>query len=314
MSGLSAIRGPASRSSCPPPPRARPRRCRRPARRAARCPARCQRPCQVVRPTLPMGRCSHPAVARVGRIQAADRGTGNVVRRLDLRTSAAPDARRRREPAGPESLEDYYARIMAAADAGAAASGRGRGDAGLGHLPLRARQPAAQAAPAARRRGARRGAGRTPRTAGAPRVRRDDGTLVWSNPRWQLGLPTDIGPPDRRRAQPFEHHDCRACRDLAGRGDGRSSSWPCPTPSRTCPRRPGPARQVGTGPHRTSSSGPTGAILQLRGSPLIDWEENLPRVPLEVLRPTPGSSPSGSRQRRRHGGTPRAPDRLIASP
>jgi hypothetical protein len=24
-------------------------------------------------------------------------------------------------------------------------------------------------------------------------------------------------------------------------------------------------------------------MLQLRGSPLLDWEENLPRVPLEVL-------------------------------
>ena len=189
------------------------------------------------------------------------------------------------EPAGPEGIEDYYARILAAADderrlrvAVEEMPGWDIYPYETDSLRLKPLQPLADEEPA------RRGEDAAKCWCAAPSPA-DDGTLVWSNKRWKVVLAGDTGLPIALWLSPFEHHDvpslptslaaemgelivavCDAVEHLPAVGRVQFSKW----------------GDGGAHAHLFFMGRPT-RILQLRGSPLIDWEENLPRVPLEVL-------------------------------
>ena len=110
---------------------------------------------------------------------------------------------------------------------------------------------------------------------------------VWSNERWELTLDTSMKLPIGVNLGPREHCDLPTVPDHLAGEMGRlivavsagiescrasaGSSWPSTAtaaPTCTC----------------SCSAGRPARMLQLRGSPLLDWEENLPPVPLEVHR------------------------------
>lgn len=185
----------------------------------------------------------------------------------------------------PESIEDYYARIIDATD------GDGRLSVAVTEMPgwdiypyeveslrLKPIQPLADDEPARR--------GEQPEDcwcAGAPKD--DDGTLVWSNERWRLSLATDTGLPIALTLQPLAHHDLPTVPSELAAEMGQlivavsDAIEHLPTVGRVQLAKWGDG---GAHLHLFFMGRPT-RILQFRGSPLIDWEENLPRVPLPVL-------------------------------
>jgi hypothetical protein len=187
--------------------------------------------------------------------------------------------------AGPESIEEYYARIAAAAD------GDGRLPVAVEEMPgwdiypyeidslrLKPLQQLADEEPPRR--------GENPAECwcaeGPPE---DDGTLVWRNERWRLHIARSTGLPIALLLSPLEHHDVPSLpTELAAEmgelivavGDAIEH---IPSVGRFQLAKYGDG---GAHAHLFFLGRPA-RILQFRGSPLIDWEENLPRVPLEVL-------------------------------
>lgn len=193
----------------------------------------------------------------------------------------------------PESPEDYYARIAAATD------DEGRLSVAVEEMPgwdiypyevdslrLKPLQPLAESEP--ERRGERAQdcwcTRPRPETIEAEDAK-SDGSLIWSNDRWRLRLATDTGLPIAATLQPLEHHDLptipselaaemgqlivavsEAIEHLPSVGRVQLSKW----------------GDGGAHVHLFFMGRPA-RVLQFRGSPLIDWEENLPRVPLDVL-------------------------------
>jgi len=195
-------------------------------------------------------------------------------------------------PEAAESVEDYYARIVEAAGPDGRLPVAVEEMPGwdiypyeVGSLRLKPVQPPADEEPA--RRGeqvadcwcAQPGAT-------APEATPDaDARLVWSNDRWRLTLTADTGLPVMLVLTPLEHHDLPSLPgDLAAEmgqlvvavSDGVEH---VPSVGRVQLAKYGDG-----GAHlHLFFLGRPARMLQFRGSPLIDWEENLPRVPLDVL-------------------------------
>jgi hypothetical protein len=185
----------------------------------------------------------------------------------------------------PESIEDYYARILAATD------GERRLPVAVEEMPgwdiypyeldslrLKPLRPLADADPP------RRGESAAECWCAQP-ARPDDGTTVWRSERWVVHLTADTGLPIGLTLSPLEHHDLP---DLPGELAAEMGVLVAAISA-------GVERVPSVGRVQLAKYGDGGAhlhlfffgrptrILQFRGSPLIDWEENLPRVPLAVL-------------------------------
>ena len=185
----------------------------------------------------------------------------------------------------PETPEAYHARIRATADdegrlpvAVEEMPGWDIYPYEVGSLRLKPLLPLADEEPPRR--------GEDPATcwcaAGLPA---DDGTRVWQNERWVLGLARETGLPLMLMLSPLEHHDLPTLpSDLAAEMGQlvvavSAAMELVPTIGRTHVAKWGDG-----GAHlHLAFLGRPARVLQFRGSPLMDWEENLPRVPLEVL-------------------------------
>jgi hypothetical protein len=188
-------------------------------------------------------------------------------------------------PAGAESPEDYHARIVAAAGAD------GRLAVAVEEMPgwdiypyeidslrLKPLQPLAGAEPA------RRGEDAADCWC-ADGFGPDDGTLVWSNGRWRVGLAAQSGLPVQLVLSPLEHHDLPSLpTDLAAEMGQIIVAVSDAVEHVPSVGRVHLAKYGDGGAHlHLLFLGRPARALQFRGSPLLDWEENLPRVPLEVL-------------------------------
>ncbi|MEP7331956.1 MAG: hypothetical protein ABI692_07685 [Terracoccus sp.] len=114
----------------------------------------------------------------------------------------------------------------------------------------------------------------------------DDGaTRIWANERWHLDLRADSGLPVTATLMPFEHHDLgNLPADLAAEMGQLIVTVSDAVEHVPSVGRASLAKYGDGGAHlHLFFFGRPARMLQLRGSPLLDWEENLPRVPLEVL-------------------------------
>ncbi|MER7071673.1 hypothetical protein [Terrabacter sp. NPDC000476] len=188
-------------------------------------------------------------------------------------------------PAEAEDVEAYYARIRAAAD------DEGRLPVAVEEMPgwdiypyetdslrLKPLQPPADEEPP------RRGEDPADCWCRGPQ-RPDDGTTVWSNERWRLSLVAETGLPVMVSLGPVEHHDLPSLPTQLAAEMGQlvvavaDAVEHVPSVGRVQLAKYGDG-----GAHlHLFFLGRPARMLQLRGSPLIDWEENLPRVPLPVL-------------------------------
>ncbi|CAN7262205.1 hypothetical protein LJR027_001071 [Terrabacter sp. LjRoot27] len=188
-------------------------------------------------------------------------------------------------PSAAESVEDYYARIAAAAGAD------GRLPVAVEEMPgwdiypyeieglrLKPVQPPADEEPARRGEHAADcwcagGFGDT------------DDRLVWSNARWRLTLSVDTGLPVMLMLMPLAHHDLPSLPgDLAAEMGQLVVAVSDAVEHVPSVGRAQLAKYGDGGAHlHLFFLGRPARMLQFRGSPLIDWEENLPRVPLDVL-------------------------------
>lgn len=109
--------------------------------------------------------------------------------------------------------------------------------------------------------------------------------LVWSNDRWRLTFSDDTGLPVMLVLSPLEHHDLPSLpRDLAAEMGQLVVAVSDAVEHVPSVGRVQLAKYGDGGAHlHLFFLGRPARMLQFRGSPLIDWEENLPRVPLEVL-------------------------------
>ena len=187
-------------------------------------------------------------------------------------------------PSDAETVEDYYARIAAAAGQD------GRLPVAVEEMPgwdiypyeieglrLKPVQPPADEEPA--RRGEQ--AADCWCTTGVPEA---DDRLVWSNARWRLTLAVDTGLPVM--LMPLAHHDLPSLPgDLAAEMGQLVVAVSDAVEHVPSVGRVQLAKYGDGGAHlHLFFLGRPARMLQFRGSPLIDWEENLPRVPLDVLR------------------------------
>jgi hypothetical protein len=185
----------------------------------------------------------------------------------------------------PETIEDYYARIVAATD------GEGRLTVAVEEMPgwdiypyeidslrLKPLQPLADEEPP------RRGENAAECWCTQPPPE-DDGTLVWSNERWRLQIARATGLPIALTLSPLEHHDLPSLPAQLAAEMGQlivavgDAIEHVPSVGRFQVAKYGDG---GAHAHLLFMGRPA-RILQFRGSPLLDWEENLPRVPLGVL-------------------------------
>ena len=189
------------------------------------------------------------------------------------------------DPGHAESPENYHARILAAADA------EGRLPVAVEEMPgwdiypyeidglrLKPLQPLVDAEPARRGEEARDcwcASGFGP----------DDGTTVWSNARWRLALADSTGLPVQLILSPLEHHDLPSLpSDLAAEMGQLVVSISDAVEHVPSVGRVHVAKYGDGSAHlHLFFFGRPARIPQFRGSPLLDWEENLPRVPLPVL-------------------------------
>jgi hypothetical protein len=187
----------------------------------------------------------------------------------------------------PESAEDFYARVQAATGPD------GRLDVAVEEMPgwdiypfeidslrMKPLHPLADDEPP-------RG-GENPAEcycAGPPNPDLDD-RLVWSNERWQLHLDTSMKLPIGLNLGPREHCDLPTVPDhLAGEMGRLLVAVSAGVESLPSVGRVQIAKYGDGGAHlHLFVFGRPARMLQLRGSPLLDWEENLPPVPLEVHR------------------------------
>lgn len=185
----------------------------------------------------------------------------------------------------PESIEDFYARVAAATDEegrlGVSAQDMPGWDIfpfELDSLRIKPLQPLAQAEPPR--------AGEDPAQCRcAEALPEDDGTLVWSDERWRLTVIADTGLPIALSLGPIQHMDLPTM----------PADWAAQFGQLTAVISAGIEALPSVGRAQLAKYGDGGAhlhvwffgrparMLQLRGSPLLDWEENLPRVPLQVL-------------------------------
>jgi len=110
--------------------------------------------------------------------------------------------------------------------------------------------------------------------------------IAWSNERWRLIVGRDTKVPVFLILEPLEHCDLSTVPDEIAGEMGHlivqvsAGIEELPSVARTQLYRFGDG-----GAHlHLMFFGRPARILQLRGSPLLDWEENLPTVPLEVHR------------------------------
>lgn len=187
----------------------------------------------------------------------------------------------------PESAEDFHARVIAAADPD------GRLPVAVEEMPgwdvfpfeldslrLKPLQPLADEEPP------RRGETRDDCFCAQPGHEEDDKSTVWSNKRWTLVLNTSLKLPIGLNLGPVEHFDLPTLPDDLAAEMGRlvvavsAAVETLPSVGRVQVAKYGDG-----GAHlHLFFFGRPARMLQLRGSPLLDWEENLPPVPLEVHR------------------------------
>ena len=190
-------------------------------------------------------------------------------------------------PDTPESAEEYYARVAAATDderrlsvAPEEMSGWDIFPFEIDSLRIKPLQPLADAEPDRR--------GEDPRTCWCASEPDPDfaAQVAWSNERWLLHLIASMRLPIAVSLIPRAHHDVTDLPDDLAEEMGRLVV----AISNAIEALPGVGRaQVARygdgGAHlHLFLFGRPARMLQLRGSPLLDWEENLPAVPLEVLR------------------------------
>lgn len=191
----------------------------------------------------------------------------------------------------PESAEDYYARIRAATDADGRLSVAVEEMPGwdiypyeIDSLRLKPLQPLAEAEP--------------------PRAGEDPADCwcasgewaewhreyVWRNERWVLTLARATGLPVQLNLTPLTHCDLGSVPDdLAGEMGRLIVAVSAAIEELPSVGRVQLAKYGDGGAHlHLFLLGRPARILQFRGSPLLDWEENLPRVPIEVLRDNAG--------------------------
>jgi hypothetical protein len=110
--------------------------------------------------------------------------------------------------------------------------------------------------------------------------------VVWSNERWELTLDTSMKLPIGVNLGPREHCDLPTVPDhLAGEMGPLIVAVSAAIESLPSVGRVQLAKYGDGGAHlHLFLFGRPARMLQLRGSPLLDWEENLPPVPLEVHR------------------------------
>ena len=179
------------------------------------------------------------------------------------------------------------------------APGRDRGDAGLGHLPVRARRAADQAARAAAPTTSRPGAARTPPTApaGSRSPPEQAARVAWSNERWLAHRPRHeaAGDPDPQAARPPRpRRPARRPGRRDGPADGRGrrrDRGACPSVGRCHVGRYGDG-----GAHlHPFFFGRPARMPQLRGScaPRLGGEP-APTCPRTYAVPTPATSAAAS--------------------
>ena len=189
----------------------------------------------------------------------------------------------------PESAEDFYARVQAATGPDGRLAVAVEEMPGWDIYPFEIDSLRMKPLQPARRRGAparRRGPGGVLLRGPAQPGPGPSGS-VWSNERWQLHLDTAHEAADRPQPRP-----ARALRPADGPGpprrrDGSADRRRLRRRSSRCPSvgRVQLAKYGDGGAHlHLFFFGRPARMLQLRGSPLLDWEENLPPVPLEVHR------------------------------
>src|SRR4051794_34262116 len=110
--------------------------------------------------------------------------------------------------------------------------------------------------------------------------------LVWSNQRWRLHLDTDVKLPIGLSLGPLAHCDLPSVPDDLAREMGELIvAVSAAVESLPSVGRVQLAKYGDGGAHlHLFLFGRPARMLQLRGSPLLDWEENLPAIPLEVHR------------------------------
>lgn len=188
-------------------------------------------------------------------------------------------------PAEAEDVEEYFARIAAAAGAD------GRLPVAVEEMPgwdiypyeidglrLKAVQPPADEEPPRRGERAADCWCTTSVDEGADR-------LVWSNARWRLTFSDDTGLPLMLVLSPLAHHDLPTLPgDLAAEMGQLVVAVSDAVEHVPSVGRVHLAKYGDGGAHlHLLFLGRPARMLQFRGSPLLDWEENLPRVPLPVL-------------------------------
>jgi hypothetical protein len=154
----------------------------------------------------------------------------------------------------PESAEQFYARVRAATGAD-------------DRLPIAVEDP-------------------TQCSCTGPPDPRMTEVLVWSNQRWQLHLDTRMKLPIALNLGPREHCDLATVpAHLAGEMGELIVAVSAAVESLPSVGRVQLAKYGDGGAHlHLFVFGRPARMLQLRGSPLLDWEENLPPVSLEVHR------------------------------
>lgn len=186
---------------------------------------------------------------------------------------------------GPESIEDYYARVRAATD------GEGRLPVAASEMPgwdifpfevdslrMKPLQPLADGEPD-------RAGEVVSECRCAQPEHPDDGTLVWSNQRWRLTIIADTGLPVMVSLGPKQHMDLPTMpADWAAEFGQLTVTISAAIESLPSVGRAQLAKYGDGGAHlHLWFFGRPARMLQFRGSPLLDWEENLPRMPLGVL-------------------------------
>ncbi len=188
----------------------------------------------------------------------------------------------------PESADEFYDRVLAATDA------EGRLPVAVEEMPgwdiypyeidslrLKPLQPLSDEEPAR--------SGEDPADCSSCRRAADparEAELAWSNERWQLGLDTEAGLPVALVLRPREHCDLPTVPNHLVAEMGRliveisAGVEALPSVGRVQLAKYGDG---GAHLHLFFLGRPARA-LQFRGSPLIDWAENLPPVTLEVHR------------------------------
>lgn len=187
----------------------------------------------------------------------------------------------------PESAEEYYARILAAADEDGRLSVAVEEMPGWDNFPyeidtlrLKPLQPLLAAEPD---RGGEDPAQCRCATEPAQPADRTEPPALWSNERWVLrALPSGL--PIMAILQPRAHHDLTDLPDALAQELGRllvavgAAVEALPSVGRVHVAKYGDG---GAHLHIFFLGRPARAG-QFRGSPLLDWEENLPRVPAQV--------------------------------